>query len=185
MRLSKRETAQLYVSKSGDIALDAASDDEAAFSYPPRLRLRIAGRGAPLFSLARQTMSAGFDVIVQSPDISDFPVAEFMHLRNPAHPPAIRDDARTAFVMLFHNHEWEDALLEQALAGPAFYIGAMGSAQTHAARLDKLRSAGISDADCARIKGPIGLIAALRDADLLALSVLAEITQIAGVNELL
>jgi xanthine dehydrogenase accessory factor len=65
-----------------------------------------------------------------------------------------------------------------ALNSPAFYIGALGSRRTHAARLNRLKNEGFAEADLARIHGPVGLsINALSPAEI-ALSILAQITQI-------
>jgi len=81
--------------------------------------------------------------------------------------------------LMFHDHDWEVALLSQALSSEAFYIGAMGSERTHKLRCEALGEAGVSAENIARIKGPIGLIPSMRDANLLALSALAEIVQTA------
>ena len=78
---------------------------------------------------------------------------------------------------MFHDHDWEPQILIQALAGPAFYIGAMGSERTHNMRQQALIERGIAAKDIARIEGPIGLIPSMRDANLLALSTLAQIVE--------
>jgi xanthine dehydrogenase accessory factor len=83
-------------------------------------------------------------------------------------------------VLLFHDHDWEEALLAQALEQPAFFIGAMGSRATQARRLANLASRGIAPAALARLAGPIGLIAAARDPDTLALSAMAHIVAAYG-----
>jgi len=80
---------------------------------------------------------------------------------------------------MFHDHDWEGALLKQALGGEAFYIGAMGSERTHASRKDMLGLRGLAANDIARIRGPIGIIPSMRDANLLALSTLAELVKAA------
>ncbi len=150
---------------------------ELQMSYMPRLRLRIAGRGAAMTALASQALATGFDVILQSPEVdtkTNLPVTHFDHLTDPTHVPPSGDDAWTALVLMFHDHSWEGALLLQALDGPAFYIGAMGSRKTHANRREFLNADQI-----AKIRGPIGLIPSLRDANLLALSTLAEIVSVA------
>ena len=85
-------------------------------------------------------------------------------------------DRLTAVALLFHDHEWEMAILRRALASPAFYIGAMGSVRAAEQRLAGLAATHTVDpSQLARIKAPIGLIRQLRDPDLLAVSVLAEI----------
>ena len=99
------------------------------------------------------------------------------HLTDLSSPPEVTDDKWTALVLMFHDHDWEYALLEQALKGNAFYIGAMGSIRTHQDRCEMLKDKGVSPEDIARIHGPIGIIPTMRDANLLALSTLAEIVK--------
>lgn len=150
--------------------------------YAPKLRLRIAGRGAAVNALASQALQSGFEVHLQSPEVdmhNDLPVTKFDHLTSPTAPPPQHDDPWTAVILMFHDHDWEAALLGQALRGDAFYIGAMGSQRTHALRKEVLADAGISADDIARIHGPIGLIPSMRDANLLGLSALAEIVKTA------
>lgn len=153
-----------------------------SFTYAPKLRLRIAGKGESVKALASQALGSGFEVIVQSPEsdiVSDMKIQNFDHLVDPDMPPQTPDDPWTAIVMMFHDHDWEPRLLEQALDGPAFYIGAMGSVRTHAVRCKTLLARERSQADIDRIRGPIGLIPSMRDANLLALSALGEIVKTA------
>jgi xanthine dehydrogenase accessory factor len=87
-------------------------------------------------------------------------------------------DRRTAVVTLTHDPKLDDPALETALKADVFYIGALGSRKTHAARLGRLKAAGFSDAECARIRGPVGLdIGALSPAEI-AVSILAQITAV-------
>ena len=86
-------------------------------------------------------------------------------------------DRASGFLTLFHDHNWEPAFLIAALASTAGFVGALGSQRTHAARLAQLADMGVSDRDQQRIKGPIGLVPSLRNADLIAISALAEIAQ--------
>ncbi len=143
--------------------------------YSPKLCLRIVGRGAPFQALTKLALTAGFIVHGQSPDaeLNQSGFYRFDHLKDPSDTPASFTDPWTAVVFLFHDHDWEPVLLRQALAGEHFYIGAMGSDRTHKLRLETLNEMGVTGTD--RIRGPIGLIPALRDANRLAVSVLAEI----------
>jgi len=91
---------------------------------------------------------------------------------------ALRPDRRTAVVTLTHDPKLDDPALQAALRSPAFYIGALGSKKTHAARLHRLAAAGFTGAEVARIHGPVGLsIGALSPAEI-AISVLAQITAV-------
>jgi xanthine dehydrogenase accessory factor len=78
-------------------------------------------------------------------------------------------------LLLFHDHVWEQALLDWALATPAFYIGAQGGAPAREERLERLRAAGHAQTELTRIKSPVGVIPAARDPSVLALSVLADV----------
>ncbi|WP_017931070.1 XdhC family protein [Robiginitomaculum antarcticum] len=155
--------------------------------YHPRLRLRISGRGAALIALARLATESGFLVDAGSPDIElKMPLGDiaFTHL-NGTSLPGRGDDKWTAHVMLFHDHDYELPLLKAALGGPAFFIGAMGSRQTQAARRERLAELGISAAQIDRVRGPVGLIPSLRDARQLGVSILAQIIQTAQDGDLL
>lgn len=154
-----------------------------SFQLHPRPRLRLAGRGAPLIFTARAAIAADFAVSVASPDPQDLDTLSALalesatHLSVPTETPRFLDDAYTAVLLLFHDHEWEPALLIDALKGPAIFIGAMGSRKTHEARLNELRVRGVDEAQLSRITGPLGLVGSLRDANLIALSALAQIAE--------
>jgi len=128
-------------------------------------------------ALAVLARAWGADVRVLTPDERTAAAAggEAILLRTPAAHPALELDRHSALIMLFHDHDWESQLLIQALGQDALFIGAMGSARTHANRLQALAAAGVSEAGLARIAGPIGLIPAARDPQTLALSVLAQV----------
>jgi xanthine dehydrogenase accessory factor len=90
----------------------------------------------------------------------------------------LKPDSRTAVVTLTHDPKLDDPALAAALRSNAFYIGALGSKKTHAARLARLKEAGFSDEELARIHGPVGLnIGALSPAEI-AVSIVGQITQV-------
>ena len=185
VQLLARQTASFSINNVGELS-DAlpsgGAPDLFSCVYSPPIKLRIAGRGEAALQLAFQGRAAGFDILLQSPDIeilNSISGAKTHHLKDIDCPPETVDDSWTAVALMFHDHDWEMALLKQAMAGPAFYIGAMGSQKTHDQRKARLKSAGTSDIDIERIQGPIGLIPAMRDANLLALSVLAQIVSAA------
>lgn len=151
--------------------------------YQPKLRLRIAGRGADCLALARVADAAGIETKLQLRDGEDVAAArregfsDVTALQTPTSLPGLSDDAWTAFVLMFHDADWEPPLLQQALGGPAFYVGAVGSAKTHARRCEALRAAGVGEPQIQRVRGPIGLVPSMRDASMLAVSALAEIVE--------
>jgi xanthine dehydrogenase accessory factor len=87
-------------------------------------------------------------------------------------------DARSAVVTLTHDPKLDDPALDRALRSRAFYIGALGSRKTHAARLARLRALGHDDAAFARLRGPVGLNIEAVTAPEIALSIIAELVAV-------
>jgi xanthine dehydrogenase accessory factor len=84
---------------------------------------------------------------------------------------------RSALVVLAHDPKIDDPALEAALGSEAFYVGALGSKKTHAARLERLEARGFSKEQLTRIHGPVGLGIGARSPSEIALSILAQMTQ--------
>ncbi|WP_255953725.1 XdhC family protein [Streptomyces odontomachi] len=84
-------------------------------------------------------------------------------------------DARTVLCVLTHDAKFDVPLLETALRMPVAFVGAMGSRRTHADRNRRLRAAGVTDAELARLRSPIGLDLGARTPEETALSIAAEI----------
>jgi xanthine dehydrogenase accessory factor len=87
-------------------------------------------------------------------------------------------DPATAVVVLSHDAKLDDAALIAALRSEAFYVGALGSRKTHAARAERLNEAGVTAAAIARIHAPIGLDIGAQGAAEIALSIIAEIAAV-------
>lgn len=85
-----------------------------------------------------------------------------------------RPDAATAVVALTHDPKLDDPALMAALRSEAFYIAALGSRKTHAARIDRLAASGFDSAQLARIHGPAGLSIGAANPAEIALSVAAQ-----------
>ena len=84
-------------------------------------------------------------------------------------------DRNTAIVLLTHDPKLDDPALEIALNSDAFYIGALGSKKTHAARIDRMKGLGFGVDRTNRISGPIGLYIGASNPAEIAISILAEI----------
>jgi xanthine dehydrogenase accessory factor len=90
----------------------------------------------------------------------------------------LQPDHRSAVVTLTHDPKLDDPALALALRSECFYVGALGSRRTHAARCSRLKEIGFSDTDLARIHGPIGLaIGGVSPAEV-AISIVAQMTQV-------
>jgi xanthine dehydrogenase accessory factor len=89
-----------------------------------------------------------------------------------------RLSATSHVAVLTHDPKLDDPALRVALRAPVRYIGALGSPGTHAKRLARLREEGFSEAELARIHGPIGLTIGAKTPEEIALSILAEIIKV-------
>ncbi len=87
-------------------------------------------------------------------------------------------DSRTVICVLTHDPKFDVPLLEVALRTPAGYIGAMGSRRTHDDRLARLREAGLSEDELARLRSPIGLDLGARTPEETAVAIAAELIQL-------
>jgi xanthine dehydrogenase accessory factor len=81
-------------------------------------------------------------------------------------------------VALTHDPKLDDMALMEALKSPAFYVGALGSRANNAKRRERLREVDVTDAEIARLHGPIGLYIGSRTPPEIAISILAEITAV-------
>ncbi|WP_058043540.1 XdhC family protein [Streptomyces roseifaciens] len=84
-------------------------------------------------------------------------------------------DGRTVLCVLTHDAKFDVPLLKEALRMPVAFVGAMGSRRTHADRDRRLRDAGVTDQELARLRSPIGLDLGARTPEETALSIAAEI----------
>lgn len=87
-------------------------------------------------------------------------------------------DSATYVCVLSHDPKFDEPALAIALRSPARYVGAIGSKKTQAARRERLRAAGVTDAELARLHGPIGLDLGGRQPAETALAILAEMTAV-------
>ncbi|MCL2714490.1 MAG: XdhC family protein [Alphaproteobacteria bacterium] len=149
--------------------------------HAPAPRMVIIGAVHISQALAPLARSLGYDVTVVDPRTAfasamrfgDVPlIVEWPDVALPA----LHVDPYTAFVVLTHDPKIDDPALLHAFGQQCFYIGALGSRKTHARRCERLRGQGVSDADLARIRAPIGLaIGAVSPAEI-AVAIMAEIT---------
>jgi xanthine dehydrogenase accessory factor len=78
--------------------------------------------------------------------------------------------------VLTHDPKFDVPLLEVALRrAKVAYVGAMGSRRTHDDRMARLREAGLTDDELARLSSPVGLDLGARTPEETAVSIAAEI----------
>ena len=163
--------------------LDSADGKLFAQVHNPPPRLLLVGAVHISQALAPMAAMAGYGVSVIDPRRAFATDERFPGIDMRGDWPdeamaELKPDRRTAVVTLTHDPKLDDPALQAALRSHAFYIGALGSRKTHAARLERLAAAGFGVDDTARIHGPVGLsIGALSPAEI-AVSVLAQITAV-------
>ena len=107
---------------------------------------------------------------------ADEVVVSWPHRYLAAERDAGRIDGRTIICVLTHDPKFDVPVLELALRLPAVaYVGAMGSRRTHEDRLARLREAGVTEDELARLSSPIGLDLGARTPEETAVSIAAEI----------
>ncbi|MDX2856492.1 XdhC family protein [Streptomyces scabiei] len=84
-------------------------------------------------------------------------------------------DRRTVLCVLTHDAKFDIPLLTAALRMPVAFVGAMGSRRTHTDRERRLREAGLTERELARLRSPIGLDLGARTPEETALSIASEI----------
>jgi xanthine dehydrogenase accessory factor len=176
--LNDAGAATLAADKSATHTIGADPWFIEARNPPPRLA--IVGAVHIAQSLAPIAAMAGFDVTIIDPRAAfatpdRFPATTLSHDWPDTALNALHLDTATAVVALSHDSKLDDPALDRALHSPAFYIGALGSRKTHAARLDRLRALGHTDPTLARIHGPIGLKIGALTAPEIAVSIIAEL----------
>ncbi len=164
--------------ESGTVSI--GNEEWFLHAFNPPMRLIIVGAVHIAQALVPMAAQLGLAIIVVDPRrafASDerFPGVTVSNQWPDEAMDALRPDTRSAVVTLTHDPKLDDPALDRALRSPAFYIGALGSRKTHAARLGRLRELGHDDAAMARIRGPVGLNIEAVTAPEIALSILAEL----------
>ncbi len=152
-------------------------------SLGPKQRLLLVGAGQLSQSLAELALAMDYEVLVTDPRDT---------LREQWQGPAVPllagmpDDAvraevtdnRCLVITLTHDPRIDDMALMEALEGPAWYVGALGSRRTSEKRRQRLRQLGLGDTALARLHAPVGLDIGSKTPLEIAVAVLAELTQL-------
>ncbi len=143
--------------------------------YRPPLKLVVAGKGPVL--AATSEIAAASDITVHAITTED-ETAKQCETVGATTSKSLPDgllDRWTAVATLFHEHELEGPVLKAAMESDAFYIGALGSRNTHAERVSRFIEDGVNEDDVKRIKGPLGISMGSRNPPEIAISLVAEV----------
>mgnify|MGYP001256731470 FL=1 len=167
--------------RSGKSGVVAAEGREFFLNvHVPPARLVIIGAVHISQVLAPMARMAGFDVTIIDPRTAFATPERFAGTDLVADWPEDVLSARpldrfTALVAVTHDPKIDDYPLEKALGTGCFYVGALGSKKTHAKRVERLRAAGLSDAEIGRIAAPIGLDIGAANPPEIAVAILAQV----------
>lgn len=150
--------------------------------FNPPVALVVVGAVHIAQPLSRMAAALGWAVTVIDPRTAfaseaRFPGVTLSHDWPDEAVARVAPTTRTAVVTLTHDPKLDDPALQAALRSRAFYIGALGSKKTHAARLARLEAAGFSEEMVARVRGPVGLNIGARSPAEIAVSIVAQIVE--------
>jgi xanthine dehydrogenase accessory factor len=150
----------------------------------PPATLLIFGAGAVAIPLVTFAKTLGFQTVVvdgrarfasreRFPDADDIRVGIASEIAD-----QMKLSASTPIVLVAHDYKIDVPILKKALASDAPYIGLLGSRRRGAAILQMLRDEGVSDAQLARVRNPIGLDLGGESAADIALSIVSEVVAV-------
>ncbi|MBL8343204.1 MAG: XdhC family protein [Rubrivivax sp.] len=148
--------------------------------YGPRWRMLVIGAGQLSRVLAQMALALDFEVICCDPREEyhltwDVPGTTFSKAMPDDLVQELQLDPHCAVVAVTHDPKLDDLVLLEALKSPAFYVGALGSRGNTTKRRQRLALFDLSEAEIARLHGPIGLDLGGRTPAEIAVSILAEV----------
>jgi xanthine dehydrogenase accessory factor len=176
--------------KTGDVELNtyqperlqsaSLADDILSTYHGPTYRLLIVGAGDMANFVAGTAVQLGFDVTICDPRHE---VRKYEHHSSVKFTTEMPDDvvidmqpdSRTAVVTLSHDPKLDDLALMEALKTSAFYIGAIGSRKSDAARRERLKLFDVTSAQLSNLRGPVGLHIGAKTPIEIGVSIVAEL----------
>ncbi len=170
---------------------DGFACDETTMSsvFGPRWRMLIVGAGQLSRVLAQMAMALDFDVLCCDPREEYHQTWDIAGTRFSAEMPddvalGMKLDAHSAVVAVTHDPKLDDLVLLEALASPAFYVGALGSRRNTAARKARMKLFDLQAAQIDRLHGPIGLDIGSQTPAEIAVAIVAEVIAVRNGIEL-
>jgi len=176
---------------TGEVTLAAASRGEhmqfdglkLTTLFGPKWRLLLVGAGQLSQAVAQIAALLDFEVLVCDPrEEYSGTIARTGATHVPGMPDDVvrelRPDAHMAIVALTHDPKLDDMALLEALRSDAFYVGALGSSRNQATRKKRLAEHfELTDAELARLHGPVGLRLGAKTPAEIAVSIVAQIIE--------
>ena len=151
--------------------------------HGPRYRMLVIGASQLSKYLAQIAVGLDYQVTICDPreeytETWDIPGVTLVRTMPDDTVRALKLDERCAVVALTHDPKLDDLALMEALKSPAFYVGALGSRANNEKRRERLKEFDVTEAEIARLHGPIGLYIGSRTPPEIAISILAEVTAV-------
>jgi xanthine dehydrogenase accessory factor len=150
--------------------------------YGPRLQMLLIGAGEVARCVAAMALLLDYRIIVCDPRrnmIAQWSL-DGVELLNCMPDDAVRDhcrdDAHSIVITLTHDPRIDDMALMEALQHDLFYVGALGSERTSAARRRRLQQLDLSEEQIAKLHAPVGLKIGSKRPPEIAIAILAELT---------
>lgn len=157
------------------------SGDTITIAHGPTWRMIIIGAAQSSRFLAEMATALDYQVTVCDPrreyaDAWEVPATRLDRRMPDDAVVAAAPDQQTAIIALSHDPRLDDMALLEALRSDAFYVGAMGSKSTNGVRRERLAVLGLTEAEIAKLYGPVGLAIGSRTPAEIAVATLAELT---------
>jgi xanthine dehydrogenase accessory factor len=151
--------------------------------HGPRWRLLVIGAGQLSKYVAQMAQALDYEVIVCDPREEyavtwDVPGAQLNRGMPDDVVVELNLDSHSAVVAVTHDPKLDDLALIEALKSPAFYVGALGSRLNTEKRRERLAQFDLSQAELARLHGPVGLRIGSKTPPEIAVAILAELTAV-------
>lgn len=176
---------------TGAISADEHSSEDAVVmeagkmihSLSPMYRLLLLGAGDVAKYVAEMALALEYDVTLCDPRPK---YLDNWHVEGVETTARLPDDVvrerfsnpYSGIIALAHDPRVDDMALMEALKTNAFYVGAMGSERTSAARRERLPELGLSEDEISSLYAPIGFQIESKTPAEIAISIMAEVTAI-------
>lgn len=180
-RLVDLQTGAISVSAESREAAVVIRDEIMSHSLSPMYRLLLLGAGDVAKYVAEMALALEYDVTLCDPRPNYLDNWEVDGVEKTSRLPddVVRErfsNPYSGIIALAHDPRVDDMALMEALKTDAFYVGAMGSERTSAARRERLPELGLSKDEIDILHAPIGFQIQSKTPAEIAISIMAEVT---------
>ena len=177
------ESGETQISPAEQFAPLKKTDDTLTHCFGPRHRLLLVGAGQLAANLSTLALAMDYEVLLadsrewaldqwQGPEVEKILGLPDDVVREHA------ADEHCAVITLSHDPRVDDMALMEALDSACWYVGALGSVRTTEKRIQRLSQLGLSSDALARLHAPVGLSIGSKTTMEIAVSVMAQLTQL-------